>query len=64
MSARSTGDQRQPLLGSCLAQLLEGHALAVQALQQLQPRGALALVLQAVEQPLGREIDLHRASLA
>ena len=48
--------QRQPVVGSRLAQLLEAESLLLEAAQELEAGVAVA---RAVEQALGFEVDRH-----
>jgi hypothetical protein len=61
-SRRSTGREREPLLGDGVAQLGERHPVVVELAQEREPAVASG-PLQPVEQALGGKVDLvgHRA---
>src|SRR6266540_7023642 len=56
------GQQRETVLLHRSTQLLEGHAVRRQLLEQLAPRLA-SLSARALQQPLGLEVDRHAAIL-
>ena len=58
------GEQDEPPLGDGTAQVVQRHAPVQEVVQQGDALGALARIVQIVEQPLGLEVDRHECSVA